>query len=363
MRVVFRADASLLIGSGHIMRCLTLADALRTNGAECSFICRDQSGHLNELVRLRGYTVHVPAREPGGVCVPTTAGLAHAAWLGVGQEQDALDVVPILRELRPDWLVVDHYALDDRWERLASHYCRKLLVIDDLADRTHVCDLLLDQNLGRAPDDYASLLPAGCRRLIGPAFALLRPEFAALREYSLQRRQQSQLKSILISMGGVDQSNVTAKALESLKSCALPETCSIAVVMGTKAPWVESIRMLAAEMPWPTDVLVGIDDMALRLANSDLAIGAAGSTSWERCCLGVPTIMAILADNQQVIGRALEGAGAACLVNYDDQIEANFGARVSELLSNPEMLGQMSRNAADITDGSGVASVLSWMAE
>src|SRR5690606_22658913 len=158
--------------------------------------------------------------------------------------------------------------------------CRKLLVIDDLADRTHICDLLLDQNLGRAPSDYAKLLPAGCKMLIGPAFALLRPEFAALREYSLKRRQQLQLESILISMGGVDQSNVTAKALESLLRCALPESCSIAVVMGTKAPWVEEVRALAAEMPWSTDVLVGIDDMAMRLANSDLAIGAAGSTAW-----------------------------------------------------------------------------------
>lgn len=364
MKVVFRADASLLIGSGHIMRCLTLADALRANGAECRFICRDHSGHLNELVRRRGYTVHVLAREPVGVSgLPAAANLAHAAWLGVSQEQDAHEVAPVLHELQPDWLVVDHYALDYRWERVASRDCRKLLVIDDLADRTHICDLLLDQNLGRAPSDYAKLLPAGCKILIGPAFALLRPEFAALRDYSLKRRQQPQLESILISMGGVDQSNVTAKVLESLKRCALPQSCSIAVVMGTKAPWVEEIRTLAAQMPWSTNVLVGIDDMAMRLANSDLAIGAAGSTSWERCCLGVPTLMAILADNQRVIGQALERAGAARLVGYDDLIEASFSARVTELLGNPDLLGQMSRDGANITDGRGVLSVLSWMME
>lgn len=359
MRVVFRADASLLIGSGHVMRCLTLADALRDRGAECHFICRDHPGHLNDFIGRRGYPVHALA---AGESLPTASGLAHASWLGAGQEQDASEVARILNELKPDWLVIDHYALDIRWEQQVARYCKKLMVIDDLADRAHACDLLLDQNLGRAREDYLALLPASCEALIGPAHALLRPEFAALREYSMQRRQQPQLESILISMGGVDPSNVTARVLESLRGALLPASCHISVVMGSKAPWIRQVQALAAEMPWPTDVLVGVEDMGLRMANCDLAIGAAGSTSWERCCLGVPTLMVILADNQKLIGRALEKAGAAYLIDLGEECGAfDCGARVTELFEEPEKLSRMSKKAADITDGAGVASVVSWM--
>lgn len=199
MNVVFRVDASLLIGSGHVMRCLSLADALRDRGGECHFICRDHPGHLNDLIARRGYSVHSLAAAEGGVAV---SGLVHGAWLGVGQEQDASEAALILNELKPDWLVIDHYALDIRWEQQLVRYCKKLMVIDDLADRVHACDLLLDQNLGRAREDYVALLPASGKALIGPEYALLRPEFAALRDYSLQRRRQPRLENILISMGG-----------------------------------------------------------------------------------------------------------------------------------------------------------------
>ena len=125
------------------------------------------------------------------------------------------------------------------------------------------------------------------------------PEFAALRAYSLQRRARPQLRQLLITMGGVDKDNATGEVLTALRVCPLPADCQITVVMGTTAPWLSEVEQLARDMPWPTRVLVGVNDMARLMAESDLAIGAAGATSWERCCLGLPTAMFVLAENQK----------------------------------------------------------------
>ncbi|MEX6502157.1 UDP-2,4-diacetamido-2,4,6-trideoxy-beta-L-altropyranose hydrolase [Pseudomonas zhanjiangensis] len=366
MRVVFRADASLQIGSGHVMRCLTLAEALRGRGAECHFICREHPGHLLEVIRQRGFAVSaLPAGVSGyqpsaeqGEPLP-----AHSAWLGCDWQTDARQTSEVLSTVQPDWLVLDHYALDLRWESAVKPHYRHLLVIDDLADRVHVCDLLLDQNLGREVHDYAGLVPEHCSVLAGPKYALLRPEFAALREYSLQRRQQPQLRNILITMGGVDQPNATGQVLEALKNCPLPDDCRISVIMGLQAPWLKQVKELAVTMPWPTEVLVNINDMAQRMVDCDLAIGAAGSTSWERCCLGVPTLMAVLADNQVEIGEALSRRGAAALIGnpVDNGFRTECIARLSEILFDEDKLKELSRASAAVADGAGGRIITEYM--
>ncbi|TNE86140.1 MAG: UDP-2,4-diacetamido-2,4,6-trideoxy-beta-L-altropyranose hydrolase [Gammaproteobacteria bacterium] len=351
--VAFRTDASLQIGTGHVMRCLTLADNLKKKGAKCHFICREHHGHLSELILSKGYTVHVLPCE-GGNPVENEE-LDHAAWLGTTQGQDAQACRPILEVLQPDWLVVDHYALNILWEESLRPFCRRLMVIDDLADRTHLCDLLLDQNLGRKPADYAGLVPKECTVLVGPQYAMLRPEFAALREYSLERRKQSKLQNLLITMGGVDQSNATGKVLESLKQSSFSDNIRIDVVMGSKAPWLEEVKGIARDMPCPTDVLVSVTNMAQLMADSDLAVGAAGSTSWERCCMGLPTLTVILAENQVSIGQALQLSGAAKLVGapFDAGFEERCSNALLDLMRSSDCLHVMSEVAADITNGVG----------
>jgi UDP-2,4-diacetamido-2,4,6-trideoxy-beta-L-altropyranose hydrolase len=291
---------------------------------------------------------------------------AHADWLGSTRQADAADTAAILAALKPDWLVVDHYALEARWEEaLAPHY-QKLLVIDDLADRPHACDLLLDQNLGRQPGDYEGLVPAQCQMLTGPRYALLRPEFAALREASLKRRagsSQKEIKQLLITMGGVDLPNATGQVLEALKGCPLPADCCITVVMGATAPALAQVRELAGQMPWPTTVLVDVSNMAQHMARSDLAIGAAGSTSWERCCMGLPTLMVVLAENQWPIATALEGAGAAVVINRqsDIQLASELTNAIGSFLVNEKLLASLGTSALGITNGCGVNLVVAQM--
>ncbi len=350
------------------MRCLTLADALQSKGATCQFICRAHEGHLIDLIRGKGYVAHAlhvvnPSSEqmlqPHAICDTGGTDLRHAPWLGSTQVEDAQACTPILAGQHPDWLVVDHYALDVTWERALSSHYRRLLVIDDLADRQHVCDLLLDQTFGRDPSDYGSLVPTDCRLLCGSPFALLRPEFAALRPYSLQRRSKPVLRELLISLGGVDKDNATGQILEALRTCSLPDACRITVVMGSTAPRLDAVRKQAMEeMPWPTRVLVGVSNMAQLMADSDLGIGAAGATSWERCCLGVPAIMLVLADNQRKVAQGLMHAGAALLLTQGPEAAAQLAAWFESWCRDPAQLCRMSESAAGIVDGLGTNSVL-----
>ncbi|MDD1976827.1 UDP-2,4-diacetamido-2,4,6-trideoxy-beta-L-altropyranose hydrolase [Pseudomonas tussilaginis] len=358
MKVVFRADASLQIGSGHVMRCLTLADALKAEGAECHFICREHPGHLLDLIRSKGFTVH--SLSTGGFSrLQDQVGIqpAYAGWLGATQAQDSASCSEILERMAPDWLVVDHYALDVEWESSLRKNFSRLLVIDDLANRRHECEILLDQNLGHANSDYAGLVNANCDLLIGTQYALLRPEFASLREVSLDRRRTSQLQHILITMGGVDQFNATGATLEALKSCSLPRDCSISVIMGLKAPFLTDVIGLAMHMPWPTKVFSNVADMGERMASADLVIGAAGSTSWERCCLGVPTIMVVLADNQISGGCALRQSGSVMLIEHASEIPEQLPAAMLSL-SFDGALKKMSESASKVVDGLGVQRVV-----
>ena len=363
-KVVFRAEASLQIGTGHVMRCLTLADALVARGANCLFICRVHEGNLIDFIRSKGHTTLPIQPAPKGAsslaikAADDSAHPAHSHWLGTRQSEDAAACAPLLAELRPDWLIVDHYGLDARWERALAPYCRKLMVIDDLADRPHACDLLLDQTFGRDTADYRPLVPVDCRLLCGSRYTLLRPEFAALRHYSLQRRVRPALRELLISMGGVDKDNATGQVLQALRTCPLPADCRITVVMGTTAPWLDEVRAQAQGMPWPTRVLVGVSDMAQLMADSDLAIGAAGMTSWERCCLGLPTIMLVLADNQRNVANGLEPSGGIKLINLDQNATTQLRESILPLIDDPVQLRNISNCAASVVDGLGVEAVM-----
>lgn len=356
MRVLFRVDASLAMGSGHVMRCLTLARALRERGHHCLFVSREHPGHLNAYVQDQGFELY---RLPMGRSQDRD--LYHTHWLGASQEEDALACRPAIETFQPDWLVVDHYALDARWEKTLRPYCRELMVIDDLADRPHLCDLLLDQTFGRNAEDYKPWVPADCTLLCGSQYALLRPEFTALRAYSLRRRESPKLEHLLITMGGVDKDNATGQVLQALASSELPANCHITVVMGATAPWLAEVRQQAAQLPWPTTVKVGVSDMAQLMADSDLAIGAAGATSWERCCLGMPTLMVVLADNQREVAVGLQRSGAAQVLQGSQEIASSLPAMLDVLVSSPLQWAAMSHAASLIADGSSLPKVIGFL--
>jgi UDP-2,4-diacetamido-2,4,6-trideoxy-beta-L-altropyranose hydrolase len=360
-KVIFRCDASINIGTGHVMRCLTLADALQAAGAVCHFMCRAHEGHLLEVIRQRGHQANALAITDNSVALTGASALAHAEWLGATQAEDAAACSLLLNTIQPDWIVVDHYALDAHWETAVSQYCKRIMVIDDLADRQHHCEVLLDQTFGRDKQYYIQRVPTHCKILCGTDYAILRPEFFKWREYSLTHRKSGTIEQILINLGGVDKDNVTLKILKHLQQANLPKHCQIIVVMGATAPWVDSVIEQADTMPWQTEVKTGVSNMAELMANSDLAIGAAGSTSWERCCLGLPTLMLVLADNQKQIAANLEKVKAVTAISLNDDFDAELLSAIDDFVHSPNRLSNMSQAAANTVDGLGASRIIKTM--
>lgn len=360
MKAMFRVDASVDIGTGHVMRCLTLADALAQQGAECQFICRSHTGNAIDYIRQKGFSVHVLSTAQADDADVDNE-LVHARWLGATQQQDAQESSAILSGIKPDWLVVDHYALDQRWQHPLREHCSRIMAIDDLADRVHDCDLLLDQNLGSNAEYYCGRVPPHAQVLNGPDYALLRFEFAQLREASLKRRAYPRLERILVSMGGIDKPNATGQVLAALQACMLPANCKIDVVMGAAAPSLELVRQLAEQMRVQTTVLTDVSDMAQRMVHSDLAIGAAGSTSWERCCLGLPTLLVVIAENQKQVAGHLQQVSAVVSLTLGDGLGAQLQRIFKGLDEDRSTLVNMSKNAAQITDGKGCQRVVCQM--
>ena len=353
MNIIFRVDASLKMGTGHVMRCLTLAQVLKENGANIKFICRKHEGNLIDKIHSSGFNVH----ELGLLEeIKVDNKLTHSPWLGVTQQQDADDCIDILKAKKVDWLIVDHYALDEQWQKRLKPYYEKIMVIDDLADRKHQCDVLLDQTFGRQHDDYVALVPKDCELLLGSQYALLRPEFSKWRAYSLERRSKPEFKKLLINMGGVDVDNVTENVLDELKLCNLPNDMNIIVVMGSSAPHLESVKFKAMTLPYKTEVRVDVDNMAEVMANSDIAIGAAGSTTWERCCLGLPTIQIVIAKNQLF--------SAETLAHHNIVKLAKEIKETTYLLeSSSEWMKSVGSSALEICDGMGSYKVFNKMTD
>ncbi len=360
MLVSFRCDASLQIGSGHVMRCLTLAQGLREGGHSCTFVCRDLPGQMASRIAEAEFTLKLlPAPEPG--FVPEAARPLYADWAGVAWETDATQTHAALHS-GFDWLVLDHYAFDARWQDAVRPAASRIMVIDDLADRPHAADLLLDQNLGRVSADYDGLLPMMAERLVGPRFALLRPEFLTARAHSLARRAGKgfELRHLLIFMGGIDLPDVTGQVLRALDAAKPPSLDQITVVMGPQAPAREAVLTLSQSLSVPTRVLVSVADMAEVMAEADLAIGAAGGTAWERCVLGLPSLVVILAGNQQGGAEALAARGAALIAGAvdDREIAEKLLHQIDGLSKDPQSLGAISAKAADVADGQGLLRVI-----
>lgn len=329
-RAVFRTDASATIGGGHVARCLALADALASKDWSCRFAVNQQTM----------------------AAMPALAASRHdCIRLTGGGLDDAAEIKPSI-EGTIDLLIVDHYQRDVRFESACRSWAGHILVIDDLANRRHDADFLLDQTLGREEVDYVSLVPPGCRMLLGPHFALLRPQFARARADALDRRDGG-LRRILICMGNSDPHDMTTVALRGIAQSGV--TAAIDIVLGSISSNRESVAAEIAEFKGDICLHIDVQDMATLMAAADLAIGSSGVIAWERCAVGLPTIAIITADNQRMIAANLSAAGAVQLAGdwKEASAEAISGV-VAAVARRPELLTEMSRKAAAVCDGNGL---------
>ncbi len=350
MRIAIRVDASSEIGTGHFMRCLTLADALQQRGAQTRFVSRHMPEHLRNMLAQKGHEF-IPLNSKRTETI--SENLSHASWLGTSQHADAQDTVQALSGQTWDWLVVDHYALAACWESVLRQITQNILVIDDIADRQHDCDVLLDQNFyADINTRYIGKVPPHCQFLLGPRYALLREEFSQARE--LAKPRSGPVKRILIFFGGVDANNYTGRAIEALVNLGIPDL-PVDVVIGSQHPCREHLETQCARQGFTAHIQTS--RMAELMAGADLAIGAGGSTTWERCCLGLPSLVISTVDNQhqQIADAACEG------LVYAPELEIEFIPRlsihVSALMGNAYLRNAISEKGLRAVDGRGVSRV------
>jgi UDP-2,4-diacetamido-2,4,6-trideoxy-beta-L-altropyranose hydrolase len=368
-QILIRADASLRIGSGHVMRCRSLARALQARGAEVVFLCRRQPGDLIALLEQEFRVLVLPERpqdpsELDGHAQPLSGRALYAAWLGCSEEQDAIESLSALADAqlqRPGWLVIDHYGLGAPWQRLVRVGLRQadgpapaVLVLDDLADRQHQASVLMDANRldGSAADPYQDLVPEACLTLLGPAYALLDPLYPQLQPLLPPR---TQLARVLVFFGGVDAANYTAQALEALCHPLLL-SLAVDVVLGPSAPHRTDVEGRVGQRP-NTKLHVGLPSLAGLMARADLALGAAGTASWERACLGLPCLVVPVAENQIQGAHALEAAGVARCLDLKAAADPVSDLQVAllQLLAAPDHLQAMSKACLQLGDGRGLA--------
>lgn len=343
--VAFRVDSSRQIGSGHLMRCLTLARELRTRGLDCSFICRVQEHDFSELATQAGFPLHL---LHGRTTRPELDQHSYDSWLGVSWEHDAEQTIAVLREQGiPNWLVVDHYGLGAEWEATVADSGLSVMVIDDIANRRHQAALLLDQNYFPAAEErYRPLVNQDCTLLLGPDYALLREEF---RSYRTIRERNGAIDRLLLFFGGADLPNVTGKALRAIGHLQGSGQCrfsDIAVVIGSANAHVEQLSAEVRAVQGAR-LLTQVADMATLMQEADLSIGGGGTTTWERAWLALPSITVLLADNQRPMTEAVADSGATINLGWHETVtSAQIASTILELARKPNRVRSLSHAAA-----------------
>lgn len=352
MSIAIRVDASLDIGSGHVMRCLTLAEELRRRGRTPVFVCREHAGNLCDVIERRGFSV---AHLPSPTRVPADECTAHACWLGASWQQDAEDTGLALQQDRPRLMIVDHYALESRWERRIGEMGMHIAVIDDLADRSHDCRWLVDQNcLPAQQARYASLLPRDCVTLFGPSFALIRSEFRTAK--SVRNLRDGRIAQVLIFFGSVDSGDYTTRAILAIRELESSQL-RVDVVTGMANPRRQSIEALCRQDS-RFSYHCQVTNMAELMAAADLAISAGGFTSYELAYMGVPSILFPLSPIQERVSAELAARGAALRLGQTDVFpEAELRESLRILLDSAARCRQMTCAANEIFDGAGAQRV------
>jgi len=334
----FRVDASLEIGHGHLMRCLTLADELSKYSHRCYFICNKLEKNLVKKISAMGHELfEINTDSPFN-------------W-----NVDAKLTKKIITTVKVDWLVVDHYSIDFKWENEAKGAKTKIMVIDDLANRTHNCDILLDGNLGKTKEHYKSLIPSQSIILAGIQHCLIREEFLMARPISLKNRLKNKgLKNILISIGASDPKNLTLDILEKLEKYGLANDCTVSTIISSVSPHLPVIQKKLLGLNFHSLLLKDVSNMAEILLKQDIVIGGVGVSAWERCVLGTPSISIVAAQNQLHGAKALHQSKASIVIDQDFSEGYDISKAIDFYMSKFN-LTQASQVAANLADGKGAS--------
>ncbi|MDB9972524.1 UDP-2,4-diacetamido-2,4,6-trideoxy-beta-L-altropyranose hydrolase [Oceanospirillaceae bacterium] len=344
--LVFRVDSGFNIGSGHLMRCLTLANNLnKSSKYKCTFITRNHCGNFNELINLNNFKIILPKISELNNKVN-----GFSEWLGTSQQIDAAQTLSALKENfieKIDILVIDHYSLDIQWEKQFRDMSKKIVVVDDLANREHCCDMILDQNI--APNyakRYDNLIPVNSKKYLGISYCLLREEFFIAK---VTVKARSKLNNLVIFFGGVDKDNATLKLLNTLnEKLALFEVVN--VIVGQSNSFKDQVKAFCQGYD-NCYYLEKVSNMAEIFSQSDLAIGAGGATTWERIFLGLPSIVFSLADNQVEIAEYLNRKNYITFLGDQSEIETSeITLELDKYVNSPHLLREQSMKLLTVAE-------------
>lgn len=362
---VVRVDASLEMGSGHLMRCLTLAKALQAYGYRVYFLSASLPAVFDEQLKGAGISSVLLESSGSRQGDRQNCSYAHSDWLKHSEHHDIelsqQAIAKITQEIQqsPALIIVDHYALAQPWESALGQFA-PVLAIDDLNDRHHSAHWLLDQTVGKTPLAYQNLVKPEACLMIGGRYALLRPEFALARERAMvKRRASAPVQRIMLSLGGADQHNVTGLILQHLNNINMAKDMVIDVIVGAINPHIDKLRLQCEALSYAARLAIAVDDMAERMLLADICIGAAGATAWERCATGLPSINVVLADNQRAIAENLSAAGAAFVINNLTELTiSTLSSLLQGLINQVDVRMQVSEKALELCDGRGVQRVV-----
>lgn len=360
---IIRADASSWIGTGHVIRCINLAKELIKRGFHVSFLCRYIPNHLQLLLAEENIALIKMTDENGSGQGINNRQSIHGHWLHVNYQDEIDEAVAainsylatyFLSEL--DLLIIDHYAIESEWQVAAQRLSKVICQIDDLADRQHICDVLVDQNYFPDADfRYAERVPGNAKKLLGPYFALLNRRFYALRHQLKEYKSRFNARKVVVFFGGVDESNETDKAITGLLA-AKDETLLLDVILGATNPNIEYLKQKYSQNA-SVMISVQVSDMAERMAEAFLFVGAIGSTTWERCALGLPGIVVSVAYNQNQLAEALQTYGSHVFLGEMKDVLVQDYTRAF-LNSGFDGMEKMSRLSSELTDGNGTGRVV-----
>lgn len=355
MMVVFRVDASSKIGTGHVMRCLTLAKELEKQGAKCKFICRDLKDNLIEKIKKKNFKVTIlkNLKKINKSKITKNNSKKYFHWLGVDYNEDASQTIDALKNEVVDWLIIDHYGIEKKWEKKLRPLVKNIMVIDDLANRVHDCDLLLDQNLvHNFKIRYQDILPKSCNTLLGPEYALLQKEYK--NSHTIAPTRIGPTKNILVYFGGINHYHLIELVLNAFLSLKRKDIF-LNVVISSNAKYKKKILELSNHCK-NIKITSDLISLAALMLKADLSIGACGTTTWERCCLGLPTIVITVAENQRQIAKELNKQGIIHWLGHHDTISKKSICKALENYTD-QNLETWSNACKLITDGKGALKV------
>lgn len=359
MNIVFRVDASFEIGSGHVMRCLVLAHKFREIGIESWFICREYEGSLCELIESHRF--YVERIDPPGEDLIRFMAENNKQYFDFLSKLDVEQTkIAIYKRssTRPEWIVVDHYGLDKNWEIEIGKLAKRLLVIDDFLDREHACDLFVNQNLLEYGSSELSINPLKpCKKLIGPRYALLTSEYRET--HLIQSVRSGRIRRIFMFFGGMDNSNITQKAISAFIRVGRSDI-KLDVVLGQAN--INRDGILSQIAPFDNiELHMGISSLASLISRADLGISACGTNTWERLCLGLPSIVITIAENQRPIAKVLSSLGLIKWLGDDLEVDEEKILVSLKAIIEKEVSPDWSKACFGVVDGLGANRVVAAM--